>query len=152
MLMARTGPGRHLVLSPAPGRKRRHCGRRRIDLDHARWDEAMRKSAVGVGTGQRVGEADGRRGEGSREMNEDDLRAAVLKSLRQVAPEAGESDLDERQTIREQIEFDSIDYLNYVLGLEKALDVKIVDADYPKFASIEGAVACLRRLLTSRGA
>jgi len=88
-------------------------------------------------------------------MSDDDLRAAVLNSLRRVAPETGGIDLDPRQTIREQIEFDSVDYLNYVLGLEKALNVRIADSDYPKFASIEGAVACLGRLLaaaTSRGA
>jgi acyl carrier protein len=81
-------------------------------------------------------------------MTKDSIRAKVLECLKRVAPEANTAAFDERLTIREQIEIDSIDYLSYVLGVEKALGVKVPDADYPKLASVEGAVAYLEGLLS----
>ena len=56
-------------------------------------------------------------------MTPDDLRALTLDALRQVAPEADLSALDPARNFRDQIEIDSIDYLNFVLALERRLGI-----------------------------
>lgn len=76
-------------------------------------------------------------------MAETDLRAVVLGCLQAVAPEANLADLDPARTFNEQIEIDSVDYLNFVFGIEEALGVRIAEADYPKLSSLNGCLAVL---------
>ena len=42
--------------------------------------------------------------------------------------------------MREQLDIDSFDFLNVVIGLHEALGVDIPEADYPKLATLDGAI------------
>lgn len=75
-----------------------------------------------------------------------DIESAVKESLGEVAPEIDPESLDPAVNFREQFEFDSIDYLNFALGLEERLDVEIPETDYPKLSSIDGCVRYLRSI------
>lgn len=74
-------------------------------------------------------------------MTKDDIRKAVLKALADVAPEMDPSALDPAENLRDQLDIDSMDFLNYVIGLHQALNIEIPEADYPKLFTLEGAVA-----------
>jgi acyl carrier protein len=63
--------------------------------------------------------------------------------LGDVAPELEPENLDPKAELRNQLDLDSMDFLNFVLGLHKALDVDIPEADYRKLASLDGCVAYL---------
>jgi acyl carrier protein len=76
-------------------------------------------------------------------MNQEQLRDIVLKALGDVAPELEPENLDPKAELRNQLDLDSMDFLNFVLGLHKALDVDIPEADYRKLASLDGCVAYL---------
>lgn len=76
-------------------------------------------------------------------MTEDELRALVLRTLGDIAPEADPADLDPKAELRDQLDIDSMDFLNFVIALHEELGVDIPEADYPKLSSIDGAVAYL---------
>jgi len=50
---------------------------------------------------------------------------------------------------RDQFEMDSLDFLNFVLALEKDQGVKIPEVRYPKCASLSGAVQVLEQALAA---
>lgn len=78
-------------------------------------------------------------------MPADSLRSAVLEALLDVAPDVDASVLDAARPFREQFDFDSMDQLNFVLGLHQRLGVDVPEADYPKLASLAGCVDYLSR-------
>jgi acyl carrier protein len=77
----------------------------------------------------------------------DELRAAVLRALGDVAPEADLAVLRPDLAFREQLDLDSMDMLNFVVALHEALGVEIPEADYPKLATLD---ACLEYLAAAR--
>ena len=81
-------------------------------------------------------------------MTKDETREIVLRALGQVAPEADLSQLKPNLRIRDQLDIDSMDLLNFVIGLHKELNVEIPEADYPKLATLDG---CIEYLLAHRG-
>ena len=76
-------------------------------------------------------------------MNADQTRAAILDALGNVAPELDPASLDPRQDLRSQLDLDSMDFLNFVVGLHKALGVDIPEADYRKLGTLDACVAYL---------
>jgi acyl carrier protein len=82
-------------------------------------------------------------------MTPDELRAVVLDALRQVAPEADLSALDPDRNFRDQLEIDSVDYLNFVLGLEQRLAIRVPELHYPRLSSLEGCVTYLASALAA---
>lgn len=78
-------------------------------------------------------------------MNQDRLRTRVLDILKQVAPEADVELLDPRHSFRDQLDMDSVDFLNFVLALEAGLGVRIPDADYMKLSTLGSCLAYLSR-------
>lgn len=71
-------------------------------------------------------------------MSKDNLRSEVLKALQEVAPEADPDAIDPDVNFRDQCEIDSVDFLNFVVALERRLDVKVPEMDYPKLSSLDG--------------
>jgi acyl carrier protein len=67
-----------------------------------------------------------------------DLAADILATLRRVVPVAP-TELDPATPFRDQFEMDSLDFLNFVLALEKEHGVKIPEVRYPRCASLAGA-------------
>jgi len=76
-------------------------------------------------------------------MSEQELKEVVLRALSGIAPEVDVGSLDPGKDLRDQIDLDSVDFLNFVIGLHKELGVEIPDADVPKFATVNGCVAYL---------
>jgi acyl carrier protein len=71
-------------------------------------------------------------------------RAAVLRPLGGVAPEADLEHLRPDVGFREQLDIDSMDFLNFVIALHKELGVEIPEQDYPRLATLQGCVEYLR--------
>ena len=74
----------------------------------------------------------------------EEIRATVLQVLGDIAPEADLAGIDPAESLREQFDLDSMDFLNFAIGLHQRLGVEIPEADYSRLASLEGAVAYLR--------
>jgi acyl carrier protein len=78
-----------------------------------------------------------------------DLRATVLETLSDVAPEIDTASVDPMVELREQFDLDSMDMLNFVIGLHERLGVDIPEADYPQLGTLEGAVRYLQRQMAA---
>jgi acyl carrier protein len=81
-------------------------------------------------------------------MTKDEIRAGVLRILCQIAPEADPAQLMPDVSLREQLDIDSMDFLNFVIGLHKEFDVDIPEADYAKLRTIDG---CVNYVLAAAG-
>ena len=73
-------------------------------------------------------------------MTKDEIRGVIFRVLGKVAPEADLSTLKPNLRIRDQLDIDSMDFLNFVIALHKELHVEIPEKDYPKLASLQGCV------------
>lgn len=74
-------------------------------------------------------------------MQHEKIDRIVLEQLRQIAPEASLDALDARLPFRDQFQFDSVDFLNFVLRLETEMGCKISELDYPALSSLQGCRA-----------
>lgn len=79
-------------------------------------------------------------------MTKDEIRAAVFRVLGQIAPEANLSQLKPNLRLRDQLDIDSMDLLNFVIGLHKEFGLDIPEADYPRLATLDGCVDYLASL------
>lgn len=83
-------------------------------------------------------------------MDGREMREQVLAVLKHVAPDAETEAIDPAASFRDQFGIDSIDFLNFVVGLEEALGVRIGEADYPWLSSLDGCIAYLAEHAGSR--
>ncbi len=81
-------------------------------------------------------------------MTPEKLRSTVLAALSEVAPELEPQSLDPQVELRNQLDLDSMDFLNFVLALHKALGVDIPEADYRKLSTLDSCVAYLAAKVT----
>jgi acyl carrier protein len=63
--------------------------------------------------------------------------------LSNVAPKANLKAIEPGKYWRDQIDIDSVDFLNFVIGLHKALNIEIPDADVSKLVTLNGCVSYL---------
>jgi acyl carrier protein len=80
-------------------------------------------------------------------MTEAELRQIVLDTLGDIAPEADLQTLPPDKDLREELDIDSMDFLNFVIALHEKLGVDIPESDYPQLVTLDGAVAYLRNKL-----
>ena len=76
-------------------------------------------------------------------MSRDDIRNEVVAELIAIAPEVEEGDLSDSELLRDQVDLDSMDWLNFLVGLHTRLSVDIPEADYRKLTTLDTLVAYL---------
>ena len=69
-----------------------------------------------------------------------DIETRILEALTEVAPEMESVNLDPDKNFRDQIDLDSVDFLQYILALEQKVGIKVPEIDYPKLSSLKGSV------------
>ena len=76
-------------------------------------------------------------------MTGEEIRQVVLGILERIAPDEDLSNLDDAVAFREQMELDSMDFLDIVMELRKAYRIQIPEEDYPNLNSMESTVVYL---------
>jgi acyl carrier protein len=76
-------------------------------------------------------------------MNEADVRAVVLATLKSIAPEVEGEELRPNRPLRNQVDLDSMDWLNFLLGLHERLHVELPESDYARLITLEDVVGYL---------
>lgn len=76
-------------------------------------------------------------------MNEAEIRDTVVDVLRGIAPEVEPGDLVPGQPLRDQVDLDSMDWLNVLQGLHLRLGVDIPESDYARLVTLDDIVAYL---------
>lgn len=76
-------------------------------------------------------------------MTPEDIRGVVVDALTRIAPEIDPASIGSRANLRDELDLDSMDFLNFVLSLHDRLGVEIPEADYPRLYTLDGAVGYL---------
>lgn len=82
-------------------------------------------------------------------MNDLDIRKVVQEELNNIAPEVDLATIDPAEDLRGALDIDSIDFLNFITAIHHRLGVDIPEFDYPKFVTLDGAVAYIAAKLGS---
>ena len=85
-------------------------------------------------------------------MNREEIQTAVLDIIQTVAPDEDLSGLKPELKLREQIELDSMDFLDIVMELRKRYGVHVPESDYKELATLDGCVAYLAPRLEGKAA
>ncbi len=76
-------------------------------------------------------------------MTTDEIRETVLDLLCEIAPEADPALIRGDIDLRDQLDIDSMDLLNFVISVDEELGVDIPESDYGKFITLDEFVAYL---------
>ena len=74
-------------------------------------------------------------------MNDIDIRKVLEEELNNIAPEVDMASVAADADLREAIDIDSMDFLNFITAIHQRLGVDIPEIDYPKLVTLNGAVA-----------
>jgi acyl carrier protein len=80
-------------------------------------------------------------------METTELRNTVYAILQSIAPEIEPAALDAAAPLREQIDLDSMDYLNFIVGMPEKIKVEIPESDYRKLVSLDDILNYLQERL-----
>jgi len=80
-------------------------------------------------------------------MKAEDIRAVILEVIHQIVPDEDLSNLKGDVRIRDQIEMDSMDFLDIMMELRKRYGIKVPEEDYMKLSTLDGSVAYLEPLM-----
>ena len=80
-------------------------------------------------------------------MNPADIREEIVEILESIAPDEDLGDLKDGVSFRDQLELDSMDFLDIVMELRKRYRVQIPEEDYAELASMESTVKYLEPLM-----
>ena len=77
-------------------------------------------------------------------MTDANLTATISTCLHRIAPEAELATLDPLANLRESLDLDSFDFLQFLIALGQHLHLEIPEADYPQLATLEGLTTYLK--------
>ena len=84
-------------------------------------------------------------------MTRDDITAVLIDELGRIAPETDASRLDPNAELRDELDIDSMDFLNLVAALADRLRIDVPEIDYPQLATLGRAIDYLAQRLRVAG-
>jgi acyl carrier protein len=78
-------------------------------------------------------------------MDKSECTAAILRELQRIAPEVDVASLDAHRALRDQVDLDSMDWLNFLIALSQAFHVEIPESVYERMRTLEDLVGYLRK-------
>jgi len=76
-------------------------------------------------------------------MTKEETREAIINIIADIAPDEDLSSLDDNEPLRDQIELDSMDFLDIVMELRKRYKIEVPEDDYPQLATMNGCIEYL---------
>lgn len=83
-------------------------------------------------------------------MTRDQIRQAILDIIADIAPDEDLSNVKDEVRLREQLDLDSMDFLDIVMELRKRYNVEVPEADYVQLASLSSSVVYLEPKLKDK--
>ena len=77
-------------------------------------------------------------------MKQEELLEGVFSTLKCIAPEVEENDIVPDQPLRNQVDLDSMDWLNFLIGLHQRFKVELPESDYTKLRTLNDLLEYLR--------
>lgn len=82
-------------------------------------------------------------------MTRAEIRDGVLRALAKVAPEVRGQPPDPRASLRDQLDLDSMDLLNFVIALHGEFQVDVPERDYARLETLDALVDYLAGRVTT---
>jgi len=73
-------------------------------------------------------------------MTVDEIKNVILEIIQDIDDEADLGNLDPSEALRDQLDLDSMDFLDIVMELRKRYQIQIPEADYPQLATLDSCV------------
>ncbi len=83
-------------------------------------------------------------------MTKEEIVSAIKDIIRTIAPDEDLTNLVGSERLRDQIELDSMDFLDIVMELRKRYGVQVPEEDYKELATLDGCGAYLLPLMESK--
>ena len=80
-------------------------------------------------------------------MTSADIRTEIIDILSDIVPDEDLSQIEDQKPLREQIELDSMDFLDIVMELRKRYRIHVPEDDYIQLASMDSTVKYLEPLM-----
>jgi len=80
-------------------------------------------------------------------MKAEQIKATMLEVIQEILPDEDLSNLKSDVRIRDQIEMDSMDFLDMIMELRKRYGIIVPEDDYMKLSTLDGSVAYLEPLM-----
>ena len=77
-------------------------------------------------------------------MNEEEIKEIVFQLLKKIAPDTEPSTLKPDENIRETLNIDSFDSLQFIIALNKKTGIEIPEEDYGKIATLQALLAYIK--------
>lgn len=77
-------------------------------------------------------------------MNEQELKKIIFDLLKKIAPDTDPEKLRPDDNIRQVLDIDSFDFLQFIVALDKQLGISIPEEDYGKIYSMKGLTEYLK--------
>lgn len=78
-----------------------------------------------------------------------DLRSQILSILTGIAPEVDPADIRDEALLRDQVDLDSMDWLNFLVRIHKQLHVDIPEKDYASLRTLADVVGYVEQRTAS---
>ncbi len=76
-------------------------------------------------------------------MTDSEVRQVVVDIIEIIAPDADLSNIKDDVRLRDQLELDSMDFLDIVMELRKRYKIEVPKEEYQELASLDSCVAYL---------
>ena len=69
-------------------------------------------------------------------MNEQDIKTIIYQILKKIAPDTNPEELGGDENIREALDIDYFDFLQFIIGLDKKIGLQTKEKDYGKITTL----------------
>lgn len=76
-------------------------------------------------------------------MNTQEVRSSVVDIIKDIALDEDTTNLKDDVALREQLDLDSMDFLDIVMELKKRHKIEVPQEDFPKLATLDSCVEYL---------
>ncbi len=76
-------------------------------------------------------------------MTENEVKQLILDIIHDIAPDEDLSDVKPEVRLRDQLDLDSMDFLDIVMELRKRHQIEVPEADYMQLSTLDGCVGYL---------
>ena len=76
-------------------------------------------------------------------MTTDEVKQIVIDIIADVAPDEDVTGINAEESLRDQLDLDSMDFLDIVMELRKRHKVEVPSEDYPQLATLASCVSYL---------
>lgn len=83
-------------------------------------------------------------------MTREQIGQAIVDIITDIVPDEDCSSLEPNQALRDQLDLDSMDFLDIVMELRKKYGVEVPESDYPQLATLTSCIDYLEPKLADK--